>query len=84
LQDRAGLGHDALMAARNQLLGMAAQSKVITGMRPEGLEDSPQYQVDIDREKANALGVSFTDINAVLSTALGSAYANDFPNYGRQ
>ena len=84
LQDRAGLGHDALMAARNQLMGMAAKSKIITGMRPEGLEDSPQYQVDIDREKANALGVSFTDINAVLSTALGSAYANDFPNYGRQ
>ena len=84
LQDRAGLGHDALIAARNQLMGMAAQSKVITGMRPEGLEDSPQYQVDIDREKANALGVSFPDINAVLSTALGSAYANDFPNYGRQ
>ena len=84
LQDRAGLGHDALIAARNQLMGMAAQSKIITGMRPEGLEDSPQYQVDIDREKANALGVQFTDINAVLSTALGSAYANDFPNYGRQ
>jgi len=84
LQDRGGLGHDALIAARNQLMGMAAQSKIITGMRPEGLEDSPQYQVDIDREKANALGVSFTDINAVLSTALGSAYANDFPNYGRQ
>ena len=84
LQDRGGLGHDALIAARNQLMGMAAQSKIITGMRPEGLEDSPQYQVDIDREKANALGVSFTDVNAVLSTALGSAYANDFPNYGRQ
>ena len=84
LQDRGGLGHDALIAARNQLMGMAAQSKVITGMRPEGLEDSPQYQVDIDREKANALGVAFSDINAVLSTALGSAYANDFPNYGRQ
>ena len=84
LQDRAGLGHDALIAARNQLMGMAAKSKIITGMRPEGLEDSPQYQVDIDREKANALGVSFSDINAVLSTALGSAYANDFPNYGRQ
>ncbi|CAJ0820187.1 MULTISPECIES: efflux RND transporter permease subunit [Ralstonia] len=84
LQDRAGLGHDALMAARNQLLGMAAKSKILKGVRPEGLEDSPQYQVDIDREKANALGVSFTDINATLSTALGSAYANDFPNYGRQ
>ncbi|WP_049281357.1 efflux RND transporter permease subunit, partial [Ralstonia solanacearum] len=84
LQDRGGLGHDALMAARNQLLGMAAQSKVLKSVRPDGLEDSPQYQVDIDREKANALGVAFADINAVLSTALGSAYANDFPNYGRQ
>ncbi|MEX5829576.1 efflux RND transporter permease subunit [Ralstonia solanacearum] len=75
LQDRGGLGHDALMAA---------QSKVLKSVRPDGLEDSPQYQVDIDREKANALGVAFADINAVLSTALGSAYANDFPNYGRQ
>jgi multidrug efflux pump len=84
LQDRAGLGHDALVAARNQLLGMASQSKILKGIRPEGLEDSPQYQVDLDREKANALGVAFADINAVLSTALGSAYANDFPNYGRQ
>lgn len=84
LQDRGGLGHDALMAARNQLLGMAGQSKILKNVRPDGLEDSPQYQVDIDREKANALGVAFTDINAVLSTALGSAYANDFPNYGRQ
>ncbi|AKZ24917.1 efflux RND transporter permease subunit [Ralstonia nicotianae] len=84
LQDRGGLGHDALMAARNQLLGMAGQSKVLKNVRPDGLEDSPQYQVDIDREKANALGVAFADINNVLSTALGSAYANDFPNYGRQ
>lgn len=72
------------MAARNQLLGMAGQSKVLKNVRPDGLEDSPQYQVDIDREKANALGVAFADINNVLSTALGSAYANDFPNYGRQ
>ncbi len=84
LQDRGGLGHDALTAARNQLLGMAGQSKILKNVRPDGLEDSPQYQVDIDREKANALGVAFTDINSVLSTALGSAYANDFPNYGRQ
>lgn len=84
LQDRGGLGHDALTAARNQLLGMAGQSNILKNVRPDGLEDSPQYQVDIDREKANALGVAFTDINSVLSTALGSAYANDFPNYGRQ
>ncbi len=83
LQDRAGLGHDALLAARNQLLGMAAQSKVITQVRPDGLEDAPQLQLDIDRTKANALGVSFDAINSLISTALGSAYVNDFPNAGR-
>ncbi|MCB8746641.1 efflux RND transporter permease subunit [Rhodoferax sp. U2-2l] len=83
LQDRAGLGHDALLAARNQLLGMAAQSKVITQVRPDGLEDAPQLQVDIDRDKANALGVSFDAINSLISTTLGSAYINDFPNAGR-
>jgi len=83
LQDRASLGHDALLAARNQLLGMAAQSKVITQVRPDGLEDAPQLQVDIDRDKANALGVGFDDINSLISTALGSAYVNDFPNAGR-
>ncbi|MFC5476130.1 efflux RND transporter permease subunit [Paraherbaspirillum soli] len=84
LQDRAGLGHQALTAARNQMLGMASQSKVLAGVRPEGLEDSPQLQLDIDRDKANALGVSFDAINSALSTALGSAYVNDFPNQGRQ
>ncbi len=84
LQDRAGLGHDALLAARNQLLGLAAQSKVLSGVRPEGLEDAPQLQVEIDRDKANALGLSFADINTTLSASLGSAYVNDFPNQGRQ
>jgi multidrug efflux pump len=84
LQDRAGLGHDALLAARNQLLGMAAKSEVVKGVRPEGLEDTPQLQLDIDRDKANALGVSFSDINSVLSNAIGSSYLNDFPNAGRQ
>jgi multidrug efflux pump len=83
LQDRGGAGHEALLAARNQLLGLAAQSKVITQVRPDGLEDAPQLQVDIDRDKAQALGVSFDAINATLSTALGSAYVNDFPNRGR-
>jgi multidrug efflux pump len=83
LQDRGGNGHDALVAARNQLLGMAAQSKVLVGVRPEGLEDAPQVQLDIDRDKANALGVSFDAINAAISTSLGSAYVNDFPNAGR-
>lgn len=84
LQDRASLGHEALLNARNQLLGMAAQSKVLAGVRPEGLEDAPQFSLDIDRDKANALGVSFAEINTVLSTSLGSAYVNDFPNKGRQ
>ncbi len=68
------------MAARNQLLGLAAQSKVLTQVRPDGLEDAPQLQLDIDRDKAQALGVGFDAINAVLSTALGSTYVNDFPN----
>ncbi len=83
LQDRSGAGRDALVAARNQLLGLAAQSKLLSQVRPDGLEDAPQLQVDIDRDKANALGVSFDAINATLSTALGSAYVNDFPNRGR-
>ncbi len=83
LQDRAGLGHGALLAARNQMLGMAMQSKVVTGLRPEGLEDAPQLQVDIDRNKASALGVSFDAISATLSSSLGSSYINDFPNAGR-
>ena len=83
LQDRAGAGHDAMLAARNQLLGMASKSPVLAQVRPDGLEDAPQLQIDIDRDKANALGVSFDAINAVLSTALGSSYVNDFPNQGR-
>ncbi|WIT12631.1 efflux RND transporter permease subunit [Paucibacter sediminis] len=83
LQDRAGLGHEALLNARNQLMGMASQSKLITGMRPDGLEDAPQLQLDIDREKANALGVSYDAIAAVIGTQLGSAYVNDFPSSGR-
>ncbi len=83
LQDRGGNGHAALLAARNQLLGAAGQSKVLTGVRPDGLEDAPQLQLDIDRDKASALGVPFEAINAVLSTSLGSSYINDFPNRGR-
>ncbi len=83
LQDRGGAGQAALMAARNQLLGLAGQSKLLTQVRPDGLEDAPQLQVDIDRDKASALGVSFDAINATLSTALGSSYVNDFPNRGR-
>ena len=83
LQDRGGNGRAALIAARNQLLGAASQSKVLAGVRPDGLEDAPQLQLDIDRDRAQALGVGFDAINAVLSTALGSSYVNDFPNRGR-
>ncbi|QHE76111.1 efflux RND transporter permease subunit [Hydrogenophaga sp. PBL-H3] len=83
LQDRGGLGRDALLSARNQLLGLASQSKVITQVRPDGLEDAPQLQIDIDRDKANALGVGFDAINTAIGTALGSTYVNDFPNAGR-
>ncbi len=83
LQDRGGNGHGALLAARNQLLGMAARSPILAGVRPDGLEDAPQLQLDIDRDKASALGVTFDAINAVISTALGSSYLGDFPNAGR-
>ncbi|MDB5745658.1 MAG: acriflavine resistance protein [Massilia sp.] len=83
LQDRGGNGHNALLAARNQLLGMASQSPILAGVRPEGLEDAPQVTLDIDRDKAQALGVSFDAINSAISTALGSSYVNDFPNAGR-
>ncbi|MEI7537729.1 MAG: efflux RND transporter permease subunit, partial [Comamonadaceae bacterium] len=83
LQDRGGSGHEALVAARNQLLGMAAQSKLLTAVRPDGLEDAAQLQLNIDRDKASALGVGFSAINSSLSTALGSSYVNDFPNASR-
>jgi len=83
LQDRGGNGHAALLAARNQMLGMAGQSKILAGVRPDGLEDAPQLQIDIDRDRASALGVGFDSINSALSTALGSTYVNDFPNAGR-
>jgi len=84
LQDRSGLGNAALTAARNQLLGMAAQSKVLKGVRPEGLENSPQLELSIDRNKASALGLTLNDINATLSASLGSSYINDFESQGRQ
>jgi multidrug efflux pump len=83
LQDRASLGHDALVAARNQLLGLAGQSPVLTQVRPDGLEDAPQLLLEIDRERAAALGVPFDAISATISTALGSSYVNDFPSRGR-
>ncbi|PDT86171.1 efflux RND transporter permease subunit [Sinorhizobium sp. BJ1] len=83
LQDRAGLGEAALAEARDQLLGLASQSKVVTGVRFEGMPDAAQVNVLIDREKANTFGVTFADINSTISTNLGSSYVNDFPNAGR-
>lgn len=83
LQDRGSKGHAALLAARDQLLAKARASKVLAGVRFDGLEDAPQLRLDIDRQKADALGVSFTAINTGLSTSLGSLYVNDFPNAGR-
>ena len=83
LQDRGSKGHAALLNARNMLLGMASQSKVLAGVRPDGMEDAPQMQIDIDRNKASILGVGFDSVNSALSTALGSSYINDFPNEGR-
>jgi multidrug efflux pump len=83
LQDRAGLGHEKLIEARNQLLGMAAQHPDLTRVRPNGMEDTPEYNVDIDYEKAMALSISVSDINTTLSTAWGSNYVNDFVHEGR-
>ena len=83
LQDRGGLGHDALLAARNQLLGMASRDPILAGIRPDGLEDAAQLEVTIDREKAASQGVGFAAINSAISTGFGSNYVNDFPNAGR-
>ncbi|KGF63321.1 MULTISPECIES: efflux RND transporter permease subunit [Pseudomonas] len=83
LQDQGGVGHAKLMEARNQLLGMAAQSKVLAGVRPNGLNDEPQYQLVIDDERAQALGLSLSDINTTLSIAMGGNYVNDFIDRGR-
>ncbi len=83
LLDRGGLGHAGLMAARNQLLGMAMQDPGLTKVRPNGLEDVPEYRVDVDWEKAGALGLPITSIHNTISAAFGSAYVNDFIQGGR-
>ena len=83
LQDRSGIGHEKLIQARNQFLGMAAQHPDLIAVRPNGMEDTPQYNVDIDFEKAMALGVSVADINTTLSIGWGSSYVNDFVHNGR-
>ena len=82
LLDRNGAGHDALLAARNQLLGAAMQSPVLTGVRADGVEDAPQWQITIDRDAAYAQKVSVDAIASTLSTVMGSSYINDFPNAG--
>ncbi len=83
LVDRAGIGHEALMQARNQLLGGAGQNPLLTGVRPNGLNDVPQYKINIDSEKASAMGLSLSDINRTLQIAWGSSYVNDFVDDGR-
>ena len=83
LQDRAGNGPEALLAARNQLLGGASQSPLLVGVRPEGQEDAPQLRVTVDRVKARALGLSIGDVNNTLALSFGSGYANDFNLDGR-
>ena len=83
LMDRGGLGHAALMNARNQLLGMAAQDRRLVAVRPNGMEDVPEYRVDVDWEKAGALGLPITSIHTTISAAFGSAYVNDFIQGGR-
>ncbi|MFD1328687.1 multidrug efflux RND transporter permease subunit [Mycoplana ramosa] len=83
LQDRGGMGQAALSAARDQLMAAAQQSKIVAGLRVEGMPDAAQVNLVIDREKANAFGVTFADINSTISANLGSSYVNDFPNAGR-
>jgi multidrug efflux pump len=83
LQDRGGLGHEQLIAARQQLLQMAAEDPRLVGVRANGKQDEPQFVIDIDRERAGALGVSLDAVNNVLSTAWGGSYVNDFINQGR-
>jgi multidrug efflux pump len=83
LVDRTGAGHQALMNARNQLLGMAAKNPKLAGVRPNGLADVAQFKIDIDSEKASALGIPLSDINSALQIAWGSSYVNDFIDNGR-
>ena len=84
LIDQGGLGHTALTQARNQLLGMVAKHPdLLVRVRPNGLEDTPQFKLDVDQEKAQALGVSLSDINESISASLGGYYVNDFIDRGR-
>jgi multidrug efflux pump len=80
LQDVGGVGHEALMAASGQLLGMAAQNPTLMQVRPQGLADAAQMKIELDQDKASALGVSLADINSTMQTAFGSSYVNNFVN----
>ncbi|UYY58199.1 efflux RND transporter permease subunit [Sphingomonas sp. S2-65] len=83
LVDEAGIGHDRLLAARNQLLGMASQNKLLVGVRPNALDDAPQLKVDVDQDKARALGLDLATVNSTIATAWGGSYVNDFIDRGR-
>ncbi|AZN64914.1 hydrophobe/amphiphile efflux-1 family RND transporter [Acinetobacter johnsonii] len=83
LKDASGQGHDKLIAARNAVLGMASQDKRLAGVRPNGQEDTPQYQINIDQAQAGAMGVSIADINSTMNMAWGGSYINDFVDRGR-
>ncbi|PAJ86086.1 efflux RND transporter permease subunit [Burkholderia ubonensis] len=83
IEDRSGLGHERLLSARNQFMALAAKSPYLAMTRPGGLEDTPQLYVDIDREKASALGLSISDVDTTLSTAFGSSYVNNYIDTGR-
>jgi NodT family efflux transporter outer membrane factor (OMF) lipoprotein len=83
IEDRAGLGREALLAARDQLVAAAAKHPKLARVRPAGLEDRPEYKIEVDREKASALGLSLADINNTLSATWGGAYVNDFIDDGR-
>ena len=83
LKDAAGNGHEKMLTARNMILGMAAQDKRLAGVRPNGQEDTPQYKIYVDNEKASAMGVSIAEINSTMSIAWGGSYINDFVDRGR-
>ncbi|RYD25135.1 MAG: multidrug efflux RND transporter permease subunit, partial [Lysobacteraceae bacterium] len=83
LVDEGGIGHDKLLAARNQLLGMASQNKSLVGVRPNSLDDAPQLKVNVDQDKAGALGLDLGSVNSTIATAWGGSYVNDFIDRGR-
>ncbi|HXL99039.1 MAG TPA: efflux RND transporter permease subunit [Rhizomicrobium sp.] len=83
MEDRGGLGHDGLMKARNQFLALAGRDPALAGVRPNGLDDTAQLHIDIDQDKASALGLSLSDINNTLAIAWGGLFVNDFVDRGR-